>query len=212
MEYVDAYCERLEPGLWAEPINLVTNLAFVIAALIVLPKVRHDRGAQLLCLITAIIGLASGSFHSFATEWTGLADSLSIVAYILVYIFLATKRIFVVGNGLASLAVVGFIPYAAATIYGLSALVGSLNGSVVYLPVPILILIYAFFARTSFPHVARGLVIGVLILTLSQIMRTIDHAICDHIHIGTHFLWHCLNGLMLGWMIYVIAQLHPQAR
>ena len=31
---VDDYCERLGPGLWAEPLNLVTNLAFLIAAIL----------------------------------------------------------------------------------------------------------------------------------------------------------------------------------
>jgi hypothetical protein len=25
---IDAYCERLGPGLWAEPLNALTNLAF----------------------------------------------------------------------------------------------------------------------------------------------------------------------------------------
>jgi hypothetical protein len=33
---IDAYCERLGPGLWAEPLNAVTNLAFIVAAVICL--------------------------------------------------------------------------------------------------------------------------------------------------------------------------------
>ena len=31
---IDAYCERLGPGFWAEPLNAWTNLAFLLAALL----------------------------------------------------------------------------------------------------------------------------------------------------------------------------------
>src|SRR6056297_2093812 len=32
--HIDGYCERLDPGYWAEPINAVTNAAFLLVALI----------------------------------------------------------------------------------------------------------------------------------------------------------------------------------
>ena len=34
MRSIDNYCERLDPGFWAEPLNAVTNAAFVIGAMI----------------------------------------------------------------------------------------------------------------------------------------------------------------------------------
>jgi len=30
---IDLYCERLGPGLWAELLNALTNLGFLVAAL-----------------------------------------------------------------------------------------------------------------------------------------------------------------------------------
>ncbi|MFT7390517.1 MAG: hypothetical protein ACI9ZH_000740, partial [Paracoccaceae bacterium] len=33
MQAIDAYCERLGPQFWAEPVNAATNLAFLIGAL-----------------------------------------------------------------------------------------------------------------------------------------------------------------------------------
>jgi hypothetical protein len=39
-------------------------------------------------------------------------------------------------------------------------------------------------------------------------MRTIDGAVCEAVPLGTHFLWHILNGIMLGWMIEVWRR-HP---
>jgi hypothetical protein len=34
-------------------------------------------------------------------------------------------------------------------------------------------------------------------------LRTLDEPFCATFPIGTHFLWHLLNALMLGWMIEV---------
>ena len=31
MGYIDVYCERVGPGLWAEPVNALTNAAFFLA-------------------------------------------------------------------------------------------------------------------------------------------------------------------------------------
>lgn len=33
MDYIDIYCERLAPGLLAEPLNALSNISFLIAAL-----------------------------------------------------------------------------------------------------------------------------------------------------------------------------------
>ena len=31
-ETIDNYCERIGDGFWAEPLNAITNLAFILAA------------------------------------------------------------------------------------------------------------------------------------------------------------------------------------
>ena len=33
MAPLDGYCERLGPGLWAEPLNFLSNAAFLVAAI-----------------------------------------------------------------------------------------------------------------------------------------------------------------------------------
>ena len=48
-----------------------------------------------------------------------------------------------------------------------------------------------------------GLTIGVGILVASMGARWADEPLC-HMHpVGTHFLWHILNAVMLAWMIEV---------
>jgi len=56
---------------------------------------------------------------------------------------------------------------------------------------------------SSAVHFARGLTIGVGILVASMGARWADEPLC-HMHpVGTYFLWHILNAVMLAWMIEV---------
>jgi hypothetical protein len=72
-----------------------------------------------------------------------------------------------------------------------------------YWPVPLLIALYAVLLRKRAPETAWGLGVGAGILILSLGFRTTDMAVCEAFPLGTHFLWHILNGIMLGWMIEV---------
>ena len=47
------------------------------------------------------------------------------------------------------------------------------------------------------------MLIGAALLTVSISLRSGDEMICEAVPLGSHFLWHCLNGRMLGWMIEV---------
>ena len=203
---VDNYCERTDPSFWAEPVNAVSNLAFIIAALVVWAMLggRRDPGARVLVGILLMIGAGSFLFHTYATGWASMLDVLPIVAFILVYIYLATTRFFGLARVLGGGAVVAFFPYAAAVTWMVTTLVGPLNGSVSYVPVPILILGYAAALMPRDPETARGLAIGAGLLFLSLLFRTIDAGVCAGFPLGTHFLWHVLNGVMLGWMILVL--------
>ena len=46
-----------------------------------------------------------------------------------------------------------------------------------------------------------------MILVVSLFFRTVDEPLCRDFPLGTHFMWHMLNGLMLGWMIEVYRRL-----
>jgi len=201
---VDGYCERLDPTFWAEPVNAVTNAAFLIAAYVIWRRVRgHGLPlAMLLVVILAIIGVGSFLFHTFATRWAGVADVLPILLYILVYIYTANRAYW--GMRLApALGVTAlFIPYAV-LMTRVFIWLGVGGGSAGYAPVPLLILIYAALLRNRLPEVSKGLGYGAGILILSLTFRTVDMPACVDFPLGTHFLWHILNAVMLGWMIEV---------
>lgn len=199
---VDGYCERTGPEFWSEPVNALTNLAFVIAAVVVWPRLRGLRTGQVLAVNLGVIGLGSWLFHTHANRLTGLMDVLPILSFILIYVFAATRDFLGARPMLAGLAAMGFIPYAAATV-PLFAMIPGLGSSAGYAPVPLLILIYAAVLRRRAPATARGMAAGAAILTLSLTFRTLDGPLCAAVPMGTHFLWHILNALMLGWMIEV---------
>jgi len=204
-EAVDNYCERTGPEFWSEPVNAVTNLAFIIAALVVWAMLggRRDPGARVLTGVLFAIGVGSFLFHTYATGWAGMLDVLPIVVFILIYIYLATTRFFGTSRVIGIGAVVAFFPYAALVSWLVASTFGPLNGSVAYIPVPILILGYAAALFLRDRPTAIGLAVGAGILFASLFFRTVDETVCGSFPLGTHFMWHVLNGIMLGWMIIV---------
>ena len=96
-----------------------------------------------------------------------------------------------------------FFPYAALMVPVFSAVMPFLGSSAGYAPIPVLILVYAAALRRQAPVPARGMLIGAAILCVSLTFRTLDEPLCAIFPLGTHFLWHILNAVMLGWMIEV---------
>lgn len=196
---VDGYCERIGPEFWAEPVNAATNLAFLIAAAILWPRVQGL--GRWLCGILFAIGVGSFLFHTFAQPWAGVADVLPILAFILLYIFAANRDFW----GLSLWPALGltalFFPYAALTVPVFQWL--GLGGSAGYAPLALLIAFYGIALRARAPALSRGLLLGAGLLALSITFRALDLPLCQGLPLGTHFLWHILNALMLGWMIEV---------
>lgn len=197
---VDGYCERVDPSFWAEPINALTNAAFLVAAFWVWPRTRGL--GRVLAVVLFAIGVGSFLFHTFAQPWAALADVLPIMLFVLIYVFAANRDFWDMAPWIAFGATLLFFPYAAATGWVFGQVPG-LGGSAAYAPVALLIYLYGIALWRRAPETARGLVLGASILAVSLAARTIDEPLCAAIPLGTHFLWHVLNGVMLAWMILV---------
>ncbi|MCY4327386.1 MAG: hypothetical protein OXC53_07355, partial [Rhodobacteraceae bacterium] len=46
---------------------------------------------------------------------------------------------------------------------------------------------------------------GFILLALSIFFRWLDLKVCSSVPIGTHFIWHIVNAVLLGWLIYALA-------
>ncbi|WP_299588485.1 ceramidase domain-containing protein [uncultured Tateyamaria sp.] len=202
LRQIDGYCERVGPDYWAEPVNALTNAAFVLVALWMWRRSAGVPLARVLSVVLGLIGIGSYLFHTHAQVWSAIADVAPIGAFILIYIFAINRDVWGMRTVWAVGATALFVPYAALTI-PLFQYLPVLGVSAGYVPVPVLILIYAVLLWRRAPRLARGFVIGATILLVSLTARSVDEALCTQLPLGTHFLWHILNAVMLGWMIEV---------
>ena len=205
-----AYCERgLDPGFWAEPVNALTNAAFIIAGLAAFwllarqPAERRRLVDLWLAALLCIIGIGSFLFHTYATPWAGLADVLPIAIMMLSYLAVALRR-FLGANWLWTGAglVIFIVAYVSAREIHCDG-GRCLNGSLGYLPALIaLLLIGGWLIVQGDKPTGWNLLAGAAVFAVSLVFRTIDFEVCDHVHmagepLGTHFLWHTLNAVML---------------
>ena len=195
---IDAYCERTDASYWSEPVNAVTNVAFLIAAIVMWRRARGP--GRLLAAILFVIGVGSWLFHTHATAWAAAADTTPILVFTLVYIFLANRDFWGWRWWAAALGAAAYLPYSAAVTPFFEALPFFAISSF-YWPLPTLIAAYALLLRRREPPLARNLAIGAAILTVSLTARSVDGPLCDAIPFGTHWLWHIMNAVMLAWMI-----------
>ena len=202
MRHIDLYCERMGPAFWAEPINALTNGAFLVAALVMWARAPQP-ACRVLSTILAAIGVGSFLFHTHATVWAMIADVAPIGLFIFGYIWAAHRYFWGLSWMLAGVSALGFLPFAAVLTPVFSA-VPFFEVSAGYWPVAFLIALEACALRRRLPRVSVGMAVGAGLLAVSLTARSVDMAVCAAIPVGTHFLWHLLNGLMLGWMIEVL--------
>lgn len=194
---VDLYCERLGPSFWAEPLNALTNLSFLIAAAVALVQWRRAGGrdwpALVLIGVTFAIGIGSFIFHTVATRGAALFDTVPIAVFIYGYLLLALRRFLGLSTPVALATLAAFVVLSALEARLVPS--GTLNGSHAYLPALAALVGVGWLAPGRRPR--QLLLTAAAVLALSIVFRSIDQAVCPALPIGTHFLWHTLNGVVL---------------
>ena len=223
-ETIDIYCERLTEAFWAEPLNAVTNGAFIIAGVACLLLLRRRPEAErsmlvgVLAVLVILIGIGSFLFHTFATRWAAIADVAPIMLYMFSAVYFMTRRFFGAPIWASWAAVAGFIGLG----FGFSQLGPYLpfgiGGSAGYLPALSVLLVVGPILLIQGHAAGASIVSAGLVFALSLTLRTVDEPYCAHFthgdwHIGTHFMWHVLNGVTL-YLVTRAAILHgdPGAR
>lgn len=224
--YIDIYCERLEPGLWAEPVNAITNASFFVAAFMawlllsrqsslrdqiyfggsnpesqensmdcrVADAPRNDAGAHILILLTLAMGIGSTLFHTYAQLWAMLADVLPILLYQIAFIALYTRYLmrrpwWQIGALLFTFVLL---------MQAFMALPRDwLNGSLEYAPALIFLSGFALYHLKHARTEKYGLLLAAGVFVISLTFRSVDMELCPDFPLGTHFMWHILNGLVL---------------
>jgi len=195
-EAVDLYCERTSPEFWAEPVNALTNISFLISAAAVWQLATRlglaTPKARWLAVLIGIIGVGSFLFHTFANNLTRFLDVAPILLFQAVYTWIYCRDRVQMGRFAAG-AVVG--------LFLIGAMAGRqfpqiLNGSLIYGAVLVTMAGLAAFHFISRQRERWVLIAGVLVFLLSLTCRAVDNLICPHVPLGIHFMWHVCNGLV----------------
>ncbi|MCG6873575.1 MAG: ceramidase domain-containing protein [Betaproteobacteria bacterium] len=200
---IDIYCERTDLTLWSEPLNALTNLAFLLAAALLWwaqsrALRRVDPQDRALAVLIGAIGVASFLFHTLATVWAAFADTLSILVFAAYFLFLFLTRAARLGG---SLALVGACVFAALS-YAFPKMLpaGPATGSAGYLPYVIALALMAAYLWRIGSGSARAFLGATLLFLVSLALRTADPLLCHGLPLGTHFAWHLLNAVVLYWL------------
>lgn len=195
-------CERASLSPLAEPLNVASSFAFLITAVAIYRHYhRHEDlsgkwiwDVHALTFITFIIGMNSIVFHAFPNPLTELADTLTIVLFIVLYFWSVLFRIGRTTIFQAGIAFVAFVGFSHILV---SQFPRALNDSIGYLSTMIALIMIAVHlhlrARPSSSHFMMAALVGVV----SLFSRAIDHEICPLFPFGTHFVWHILNATLI---------------
>lgn len=148
--------------------------------------------AVLPVLLTAI-GLCSLAFHTLATSWTAALDSLSIAVFVHYYLVCVAHWFGGIRWRWAWLAAPGF----AAFVLLVTALVGG-GATACYLPALLALwgLVIGLWIAGVGGYARRFAVAGV-VFACSLVLRALDQPLCLTFPVGTRFLWHVLNAVVL---------------
>ena len=193
---VDMYCERLDASFWAEPINAISNLSFIVAGFL-LWRLKSPH-ATLMASLMILIGLSSFSFHTFANRLTGLIDVFSIALYLITFAWMIPKQ----WSRSSTFTQLGSVLLLITIIVVTQLLIGQLKPTVPWLPPGmylgawLTLLVYALITQSSNALAAKFLWLAVIVFPMSLLSRQLDMPLCD-LTGGSHWLWHLLNGLTL---------------
>jgi hypothetical protein len=196
------YCERLDASFWAEPANAVTNGAFVVAALAATwlwcRQEQRDRVALAFILLVFAIGIGSFLFHTMPNRGTVLADVVPIQLFAFGYFAFALSRFLGLPAAVTAMGTLAFFGLALTLSWaGQAILPATMAGSAGYAAFLTGLGGIALAMPRALDSQRRLLALATVAFAISLTLRSIDMALCDAVPLGTHWLWHLLNALVL---------------
>ena len=197
------YCERTNEQIFNEPINAISNIFFIIVSLSLIKILKKNKSNNIYYIqpiLIFFIGIGSFLFHLMPNLITLYSDIIPIFLFSLSFIFLFNRDVINVSHlHNAFLFFLFFILFLFIT--------PILNGSEFYLANYCFLTLYTIWLYIKKSDFFQLLFLGFIFFNLSIFLRTIDNHICDHVSIGTHFLWHFLNAYLLKILTLVTCKI-----
>jgi hypothetical protein len=189
------YCEQPIIGNYFQPLNTLSNIFFIVAAILLYYYFRtrkiKDAKSIIFLFLIVLIGLGSFLWHLNKNKVTFFCDvipiSLFFVAYIYFLITVISK------NKIKSAFITG--------IYLIFIMIGSIffrsiiennliNGAYEYILTLFFFTLIWIYTYTKNRQIFRKLVLVFVLFLLALVFRQADLLVCNYIPIGTHFIWH----------------------
>jgi hypothetical protein len=212
---VDLYCERTAPGLWNEPANAVSNVAFLAASTILIWLLLGQRrrvpvSVWVLPVLVAVVGLCSLTFHMVATSATLTLDNLGILVFILSAVTIITHWVWPVAWRWVWLAAPAYMGFAFLVNLGLTRIGGERAQLGGYVPALLGLFVFALLIRFTGPvdaaPIAGWLLTATGVFAVSLLLRTVDQPLCADFPVGTHWIWHIFNAVVLFLVSYTVVR------
>ena len=196
VEQFDEYCERVGFALLAEPINALSNLAFIVAAWAAWRLAKRTdtlpTGVKVLIGLAGATAIGSMLWHTLANTWSLLLDVIPIVAFMVGFLWLYVRKVMGKGVGFAALCVGAFFVSAVLV----QPIGDDIHGAPSYLPGLLVVLVLGLYHAVQQKPSRFTLLAGAGTYFTALFFRTIDNELCHYMTIGTHFIWHMLIALV----------------
>ena len=225
-EQLFRYCERgLDSAFWAEPLNAVSNLAFLVVAVTMARRIMAlptavpnvDRAAlNLMVALVAVVAVGSFLFHTFATRWALIADAAPIALFMVAYLTFAlrvmlglgwTGTVAIMAAFLAVSAILSSVACPSKVARGVLPAMGEpcLKGTVGYVPALFALVVTGSLLRRRHPA-GRDLLAAAAVFFFAMLLRWLDRDLCQATWVfgavrGTHALWHLLNAVVIAMLM-----------
>ena len=181
------------------------NVAFLLATFFAYWHYHNSKSKKIpketpfLISMLGVVGIGSFLFHSFANGWSLLADVLPILVFQILALWIYLHRLLGFSTLRCSILIALFVVLS----QGLSTYVPAtfLNGSAGYLPSLAGQWLIAYGLRHKHKQASRDMWLAGGIFIVSLVFRSLDMAVCPYFELGTHFVWHSLNAVMLYMVI-----------
>lgn len=207
------YCENLASTFHiAEPINTITNISFFIATFMLFKTYKKQKNKQLdiifLISLLFLIGLGSTIWHLTQSFIGELLDMIPILLFLIIYIYSFSRKIIKLKWYYTFLILILFI----FATFNLPSLFDKdpIKTSSGYLPALLILFIFTIYTYYKNKYVYKDLLTSSLIFIVSIILRSLDFVFCNTLIIGTHFLWHILNGILLYILINALIKYYKK--
>ena len=206
---IDIYCERISPEIFSEPINFFTNFAFWVVFFLLLKKhnkknYEHENlriYSIILIFLVLMIGAGSFLFHLFGNVWSLLADTIPIMIFIILYLYLAVRFYLEQTKVISTYSIFSFLFLN----YSLSYFgVEEISSYLMALFSMLIIACIAY--RKNKRNISYGLFLTSFIFMVSLGFRQLDLFTCAQFSHGTHWIWHILNSILLYTLVVLFIE------